>query len=137
MMNRKLQNLALLLGALIVLANAPAFADRAPDWMVGRYESDTRSGGKIISLRVNRQGSLRGDIRGGGPNVISITASYHRGIFDIDDRDYTVVRTGDGFRAVPDRHRSHQGNARNRQDNDRFAQIFFHRIDDRDRKRSR
>jgi len=134
-MNRKFLSLALLLGALMALVHAPAMADRTPDWMVGTFESDARSNGSTILLRVTSQGSLSASLRSDGQNPndgrnrLSVSASYRGDILTVDDRDYTVVRTNDGFRAVPSRNRSRQGNDRNSQDNDRFAQIFFHRVD--------
>ena len=128
-MIKKLQSLAVMLGALMLLARMPALADRTPDWMVGQFESDARSNGRTITLRVTSQGGLTALTGRGGVGIQTVGASYRGDILTLDDRDYTVVKTNDGFRAVPDRNRTNQGNVRNRDDNDRFAQIFFHRVD--------
>jgi len=128
-MKRGVQYLTVLLGALMILALAPAFADRTPDWMVGRFDSDARTNGTTFTLNVSSQGSMSATLE--GDRRIRVSASFRGDTFTLDDRDYTVVKTGDGFRAVPIRDGRHQGNSRNRDDNDRFAAIFFHRIDDR------
>ena len=127
-MNKKFQIVALLLGAFMVLVNAPVFADRLPDWMVGQFDGVTISGAKTITLRINNQGSVRASIRERERSIYTAHASYRGDILNIDDRDYNVVRNGDGFRAVPNRNRDGQGNDRNRDDNDRYAQIFFYRV---------
>ena len=102
-MARKFQALALLLAALMVWVTAPAMAQKVPDWMVGKFESTSRVVGRdiILSLVVTNNGDLTVRNRNSVRNREQIDASFKSDILTIDDIDYTVVRTTDGFRAIP------------------------------------
>ena len=125
-MVRKVQNFALAIVALLLWVGAPALAQRAPDWMEGRYEGAGRIDGQIITIDVNRDGVLTATSRGDRRDADRVAASIRRTILTIDGRDYTVERTPEGFRAVP----RDDVNDRNR---DRLRPINFRRIDSNDR----
>src|SRR4051812_47273501 len=120
-MNRKFQFFALLLGTLLALLNVPAYADRAPSWMVGTFENDARRGERAITLRASSDGVLSATAIGGDfTNLTRISANYRGNNLILDGQEYTVTRTGDGFRAVPDlRRRPAETN--------RVVTLLFHR----------
>ena len=125
-MIRMIQNLTLALVAILLWAGAPTLAQRAPDWMEGRYEGAGRIDGKVITIDVSRDGVLTATSRGNRRDAERLPASYRRSILTIDDRDYTVERTADGFRAIP----RDVINDRNR---DSLRTILFRRIEAMDR----
>src|SRR5438132_1608393 len=96
-MSKIFQPLALLSGVLVLLAAAPAFADRTPDWMAGKYEGYNRKYHQTITVRTNREGRLIVTNLQNGREIACNAASYHRGLLNINDRDYRVSQNGDGF----------------------------------------
>src|SRR5260221_250126 len=117
-MSRIFRNLTLMLGALLLLATSPAFAQRTPDWMVGKFEGYNRKYGQTITIRMNREGNLIVTNVKKGETVSRMPALYRRGLLNIDEKDYMVERTDEGFRTI--------------QSSDRENRVIFKRIGDYD-----
>jgi hypothetical protein len=99
-MSKTFQNLILLLGALLIMTTAPAFAQRAPDWMVGTFEGHNQKYRQDMTVRMNRDGKLIVTNLKNGERVARNTATYNRGSLTIDGKDYRVEQTNNGFRLI-------------------------------------
>src|SRR5258706_364576 len=99
-MTRRYHLIALLLGALFLMTMAPAFADRAPDWMVGTFEGYNSKYRQSVFIRMNRDGRLIVTNQKKGERIARNVAVYHRGRLTIDNRDYRLEKTFEGFRTV-------------------------------------
>jgi len=123
-MNRKFQFLALLLGTLMALIHGPALAERPPSWMVGTFENDARRDERAITLQVDPDGRMHATAVGGDlSSLTTLSANYRGDVFNLGGQEYTVRRSGDGFRATPDTRRRPL-------ENNRIVPILFHRVGD-------
>src|SRR5260221_4836581 len=87
-----------------------------PDWLDGTFEGYDRKYRETITVRMNRAGRLIVTNKKNGETLSRMTASYRRGLLNINNNDYRVERTDEGFLMV--------------QTNDSANRVNFRRIGD-------
>jgi hypothetical protein len=98
---------------------------RPPDWMIGHFDGRASKNGQIFNLRVTSDGKFTAKDRLHGDVASYFNVSYRRSTLTIDNRDYTVERTRDGFRAIP----INEEIDRNGRSRDKYGRIDFRRIE--------
>ena len=69
--------------------------------MVGTFTGYDRRDRQTLTLRFSREGALRVSLRDSSAGAGRVTVRYSQDRLTINDVDYNVDETSDGFRATP------------------------------------